>query len=88
MGLYTIDCPVCRQTHQWFSGSMDQRCERCKADKRPHWEATATRLGDLLALAERVIEDAISRFKSSQDNLTAASFEKRLTWIREQKINE
>jgi hypothetical protein len=30
MGLYSINCPACKQPHVWFSGSMDQRCDSCK----------------------------------------------------------
>ena len=30
MGLYTINCSQCSTAFQWFSGSLDQRCEDCK----------------------------------------------------------
>lgn len=33
MGLYSINCPSCSKAHVWFSGSMDQRCESCKAPR-------------------------------------------------------
>ncbi len=30
MGLYEIRCPNCDNTHQWFSGNFDQRCDKCQ----------------------------------------------------------
>lgn len=29
MGLIQIICPKCNETHLWFSGNADQRCEIC-----------------------------------------------------------
>lgn len=33
MGLYTIDCPQCKNPHMWFSGNLDQRCPACKKEE-------------------------------------------------------
>lgn len=30
MGLYVIRCITCQTPFTWFSGSVDQRCEKCK----------------------------------------------------------
>ncbi len=30
MGLYNVNCTTCNRTHQWFSGTTDQRCYECK----------------------------------------------------------
>ena len=34
MGLFTIPCPNCKQSHVRFSGSIDQRCNDCKLAER------------------------------------------------------
>jgi LSD1 subclass zinc finger protein len=30
MGLYPIDCAVCKKPFMWFSGCLDQRCSDCQ----------------------------------------------------------
>lgn len=31
MGLYAIECPTCKISYMWFSGSgTDQRCAECR----------------------------------------------------------
>ena len=31
MGLYPIDCPVCKKAHMWFSGNIGEtRCSDCQ----------------------------------------------------------
>jgi hypothetical protein len=34
MGLYAIDCPVCKKPFMWFSGNTDQRCPECKEEDK------------------------------------------------------
>lgn len=29
MGLYPIDCPICKKPFMWFSGSQNQLCHDC-----------------------------------------------------------
>lgn len=37
MGLYPLDCGICKKPFMWFSGSMDTRCPDCivKAGVQP-----------------------------------------------------
>lgn len=30
MGIHVIGCPSCNRPHNWFSGSLDQRCLECR----------------------------------------------------------
>lgn len=32
MGLYSIPCRACGQLFLWFSGNLDQRCQKCVID--------------------------------------------------------
>ena len=33
MGMYTVECPVCKKPTLWWSGTLDQRCSECKLEK-------------------------------------------------------
>lgn len=30
MGIYPIECPICRKETPWFNGNLDLRCSSCK----------------------------------------------------------
>lgn len=32
MGLYAINCVKCQTPFTWFSGTMDQRCDKCRKE--------------------------------------------------------
>lgn len=44
MGLYAIDCPVCKKGHLWFSGNLDQRCQECQNKTKETKKMTKAKL--------------------------------------------
>jgi hypothetical protein len=58
MGLYAIECPQCKRAHLWFSGSLDQRCSKCRlaapsaVSPRLVWEGPPANLHNLPRSAE------------------------------------
>ena len=47
MGLYSINCPICGQIYNWFSGNIDQRCYECRAQDQTYTTTSTNQNEDI-----------------------------------------
>jgi hypothetical protein len=71
MGIYTINCPSCKQPHEWCSAFTDQRCYRCKYDG----SGPVTPQDKINALEEHVdkLESELRQMKLRSDHLAGVA---------------
>src|ERR1035437_7468315 len=73
MGLIDLICPQCGQEHTWYSGNLDQKCERCR-NLVEHKDTIMTDNNELIEALKTTIavqNDVIAHLKAEVGRLKA-----------------